>query len=106
MAERIDRGVGEILAELDRQGIAENTLVVFSSDNGGERWSRTTPLFHHKATLWEGGIRVPCLTSTKRAQLQRGNPLCKPRPTPTAHAVSQSTTISPSPGAGSKRCMN
>jgi arylsulfatase A-like enzyme len=61
MVERIDRGVGEILAELDRQGIAENTLIVFSSDNGGERWSRNTPLFHHKATVWEGGIRVPCL---------------------------------------------
>ncbi|MEO6244216.1 MAG: sulfatase-like hydrolase/transferase, partial [Opitutaceae bacterium] len=61
MVERVDRGVGEILAELDRQGIADNTLVVFSSDNGGERWSRNTPLFHHKNTLWEGGIRVPCL---------------------------------------------
>jgi len=61
MLERVDAGVGEILAELDRQGIAQNTLVVFSSDNGGERWARNTPLFHHKATLWEGGIRVPCL---------------------------------------------
>ena len=61
MLERVDRGVGMILAELDRQGIAENTLVVFSSDNGGERWSSNAPLFHHKATLWEGGIRVPCL---------------------------------------------
>lgn len=61
MLERVDRGVGEILAELDRQGIAENTLVVFSADNGGERWSNSGPLFHHKATLWEGGIRVPCL---------------------------------------------
>jgi arylsulfatase A-like enzyme len=50
-----------ILAELDRQGIADNTLVVFSSDNGGERWASNAPLFHHKATLWEGGIRVPCL---------------------------------------------
>lgn len=61
MLERLDHGVGQILAELDRQGIANNTLVVFSSDNGGERWSRNAPLFHHKATLWEGGIRVPCL---------------------------------------------
>ncbi len=61
MLERLDYGVGQILAELDRQGIAKNTLVVFSSDNGGERWSRNVPLFHHKATLWEGGIRVPCL---------------------------------------------
>jgi arylsulfatase A-like enzyme len=61
MLERVDRGVGMILAELERQGIADNTLVVFSSDNGGERWASNAPLFHHKATLWEGGIRVPCL---------------------------------------------
>lgn len=61
MVERIDAGVGMILEELDRAGIAERTLVVFSSDNGGERWSSNQPLFHHKATLWEGGIRVPCL---------------------------------------------
>jgi arylsulfatase A-like enzyme len=71
MLERVDRGVGEILAELDRQGIADNTLVVFSSDNGGERWSSNAPLFHHKATLWEGGIRVPCLMRWP-ARLQRG----------------------------------
>ena len=61
MLERVDAGVGMILRELDRLGLTENTLVVFSSDNGGERWSSNAPLFHHKATLWEGGIRVPCL---------------------------------------------
>lgn len=61
MVERIDQGVGRILAELERHGLTKNTLVVFSSDNGGERYSRNLPLFHHKATVWEGGIRVPCL---------------------------------------------
>jgi len=61
MVERVDDGVGMILAELEKQGIAENTLVVLSSDNGGERYSDNSPLFHHKSTLWEGGIRVPCL---------------------------------------------
>ncbi|MFM2142165.1 MAG: Arylsulfatase [Verrucomicrobiota bacterium] len=61
MVERIDQGVGMILAELEKNGLADNTLVVFSSDNGGERYSRNAPLFHHKATVWEGGIRVPCL---------------------------------------------
>lgn len=50
-----------IMAELEKAGIAENTLFVLSSDNGGERWASNLPLFHHKATLWEGGIRVPCL---------------------------------------------
>ncbi|MBE7539253.1 MAG: sulfatase [Opitutaceae bacterium] len=61
MLERVDLGVGMILAELERQGLARNTLVVLSSDNGGERLSDNRPLFHHKATLWEGGIRVPCV---------------------------------------------
>ena len=61
MVERMDLGVGMILAELEKHGLADNTLVVFSSDNGGERFSRNLPLFHHKATVWEGGIRVPCL---------------------------------------------
>ena len=61
MVERIDLGVGQMLAELEKHGLTDNTLVVFSSDNGGERYSRNLPLFHHKATVWEGGIRVPCL---------------------------------------------
>lgn len=61
MVERIDLGVGQMLAELEKHGLADNTLVVFSSDNGGERYSRNLPLFHHKATVWEGGIRVPCV---------------------------------------------
>ena len=86
MLERVDRGVGEILAELDRQGIAENTLVVFSSDNGGERWSRNTPLFHHKATLWEGGIRVPCLMRWP-AKLPRGKVTAQPAITMDLHAT-------------------
>jgi arylsulfatase A-like enzyme len=61
MVEKIDDGIGMILAELEKHGILDNTLVVLSSDNGGERYSDNTPLFHHKSTLWEGGIRVPCL---------------------------------------------
>jgi arylsulfatase A-like enzyme len=63
MLERVDDGVGGIYAELEKAGLVENTLVVLSSDNGGERWASNRPFFHHKATLWEGGIRVPCLMS-------------------------------------------
>jgi arylsulfatase A-like enzyme len=59
MVERIDRGVGEVLRILDQRGLAKNTLVVFSSDNGGERLSRNAPFFNRKGSLWEGGIRVP-----------------------------------------------
>ena len=59
--ERADRGVGEILAALDRHGLASNTLVIFTNDNGGEWLSRNAPLFHRKFTLYEGGIRVPAI---------------------------------------------
>jgi arylsulfatase A-like enzyme len=61
MVENIDAGVGRVLGALDRRKLADNTLVVFTNDNGGERFSRNEPFFHHKATLWEGGIRVPTL---------------------------------------------
>jgi arylsulfatase A-like enzyme len=52
----VTRGVGKGVA-----GVAPNTLVIFTSDNGREWLSRNAPLFHRKGTLWEGGIRVPLL---------------------------------------------
>lgn len=61
MVERVDRGVGEILAALEQQGLARNTLVIFTNDNGGEWLSDNTPLFNRKWTTWEGGIRVPAI---------------------------------------------
>jgi arylsulfatase A-like enzyme len=61
MLERADKGVGEILAALERGGHTRNTLVIFTSDNGGEWLSRNAPLSNRKHTLWEGGIRVPLI---------------------------------------------
>jgi arylsulfatase A-like enzyme len=61
MLERADQGIGAILALLDKSGLTENTLVIFTNDNGGEWLSRNAPLFHRKWTLWEGGIRVPAI---------------------------------------------
>jgi arylsulfatase A len=61
MLERADRGVGQILRALDKLGLRQNTIVIFTNDNGGEWLSRNTPLFHHKGTVWEGGIRVPAI---------------------------------------------
>jgi arylsulfatase A len=61
MLERADQGVGRILQALDRLGLRQNTIVIFTNDNGGEWLSRNTPLFHHKGTVWEGGIRVPAI---------------------------------------------
>ncbi len=61
MLERADDGVGDIMSALERYGLARNTLVIFTNDNGGEWLSRNTPFFHRKGTLWEGGIRVPLI---------------------------------------------
>ena len=55
----MDEGIGRVLAALDEIGARENTLVVFSSDNGGERFSDSYPLIGKKMDLLEGGIRVP-----------------------------------------------
>jgi arylsulfatase A-like enzyme len=59
--ERADQGVGKILAALDQQQLSNNTLVIFTNDNGGEWLSRNAPLFNRKFSLYEGGIRVPAI---------------------------------------------
>ena len=61
MLEHADRGIGEILQALENAGLAGNTLVIFTNDNGGEWLSRNAPLFNRKMTVWEGGIRVPAI---------------------------------------------
>ena len=61
MLERADKGVGQILAVLERLGLTRNTVVIFTNDNGGEWLSRNAPLSNRKSTLWEGGIRVPLI---------------------------------------------
>ena len=59
MIRQMDEGIGRILASLKSTGLERNTLVVFTSDNGGERFSDTWPLVGKKMDLLEGGIRVP-----------------------------------------------
>lgn len=61
MVERMDARVGDVLAELDRLGLAEDTLVIFISDNGADANGSNGRLRGRKGTLWEGGIRIPCL---------------------------------------------
>jgi arylsulfatase A-like enzyme len=61
----LDGYVGQLLDKLDELGIADNTVVVFTTDNGAEVLSYPdggqTPFRGEKATNWEGGFRVPCL---------------------------------------------
>ncbi|HKO57491.1 MAG TPA: sulfatase-like hydrolase/transferase [Thermoanaerobaculia bacterium] len=59
MIHHMDEGIGRVLAAVDETGARENTLVVFTSDNGGERFSDSYPLYGKKMDLLEGGIRVP-----------------------------------------------
>ena len=59
MIHHMDEGIGKIMDSLKTQGLADNTLVVFTSDNGGERFSDSWPLVGGKMDLTEGGIRVP-----------------------------------------------
>jgi len=62
--ESIDEGVGMIMQKLEQLDLAENTLVIFTSDNGGEsRVTSNAPLREGKSTLYEGGIRVPLVIS-------------------------------------------
>ena len=61
MMQSVDAAVGQVLDTLDQQGLAKDTLVIFNSDNGGERLSDNRPYFNTKGTLWEGGIHVPGL---------------------------------------------
>lgn len=62
MLEFFDNEVGRLLAKLDELGLAENTMVIFTSDNGGlSRVTNNAPLREGKGSPYEGGIRVPLL---------------------------------------------
>lgn len=71
MVSRLDRYVGEVMALLEKEGIADNTLIVFTSDNGPHREGGANPDFFHsygplrgcKRDMYEGGIRVPFIVS-------------------------------------------
>ena len=77
--EATDRAIGRVLDELDRLEIAEKTLVIFTSDNGG--WSGATdnrPLRAGKGFLYEGGLRVPLIVrwpGVTEADVVNGTPV-------------------------------
>lgn len=61
MIEHMDEGIGKVVKALEECGIVQNTLIVFTSDNGGERFSDSWPFIGGKYDLLEGGIRVPLI---------------------------------------------
>ncbi len=68
--EEIDWSTGKILKALEANGLEENTLVIFTSDNGpwlsyGKHSGVALPLREGKGTAWEGGVRVPCIMRWK-----------------------------------------
>ena len=75
-ARRMDEQIGRVLAALDRNGLAGDTIVVFTSDNGGERFSDTWPFTGRKTELLEGGMRIPAIVRwpgrIRRRHGQRG----------------------------------
>lgn len=80
MLTALDDGVGRIVDEIDRNGLAEDTLIIFTSDNGGPTWQTTSsngPLNGVKALLLEGGIRVPAIFR-RPGELPAGGVLATP----------------------------
>jgi len=61
MMKGLDAGIGRVLETLKRTGLERNTLVIFTSDNGGERFSYHWPFTGQKMDLHEGGVRVPAI---------------------------------------------
>lgn len=61
MMKSMDAGIGRVLRALSQAKLDRNTLVIFTSDNGGERYSFNWPFSFQKLHLWEGGLRVPAI---------------------------------------------
>ncbi len=63
MIQQMDLQIGRVLGALDANGLTENTIVIFTSDNGGERFADTWPFTGRKTELLEGGLRIPAIVS-------------------------------------------
>jgi arylsulfatase A-like enzyme len=61
MVKSMDAGIGRVLKALTAAKLDRKTVVIFTSDNGGERYSFNWPFSFQKMNLWEGGVRVPAI---------------------------------------------
>ena len=61
MVTRMDYQIGRVLAALKAGGLDDDTIVIFTSDNGGERYGDTWPFLGRKTELLEGGLRIPAI---------------------------------------------
>ena len=96
MLSAVDEAIGQITAALVERGLRENTLIIFSSDNGGpapDRVSRNTPLRAGKGTIYEGGIRV-CAFASWPGRIPAGTTISEP-----IHAVDWYPTLLKAAGA-------
>ena len=59
MMKSLDNSIGKVMSTLDEEQLSNETIVIFTNDNGGERYSDQAGLSKRKGSLWEGGIRVP-----------------------------------------------
>ncbi len=79
MLHALDTNVGTILSALDHEGLRENTIVVFTSDNGAMESGSSLPLRGAKHTIYEGGVRLPTVIHWPKGGLSGGrswNGLC------------------------------
>ncbi len=97
MLRALDRSVGRIMAELEQQGLAQNTMIVLSSDNGGPGYigidGINAPYRGFKITFFEGGIRVPLFMAWP-GQIRPGTRIDQP-----AHHIDLMPTIAAAAGA-------
>ncbi len=90
MLAAVDEAIGQITAALEEKGLRKNTLILFSSDNGGPgpgRVSRNTPLRAGKGTIYEGGIRA-CAFANWPGHVPAGKTIAEPM-----HAVDWYPTL-------------
>lgn len=98
LIEGMDKSLGDILNKLNELGVADNTLIIFLGDNGGDAplgdaadYGSSAPLKGKKGSEYEGGVRVPCIVSW--AKLNPNNRFQKAHPIATNCIQTQMATI-------------